>query len=212
MKFITLLGGIASGKSTVAKQLHGLGAAIIDGDEISHEVLCIPEIVDQMKMRWKDRLRLKGHGIDQEARRRIAQIVFGEPVELAFLEAITWPPMRRRMLEKISLYHPDYTPAMVIDFPLMIESGFHNEFAGMQFWYVNCASEVRFENFKNRREKAGILESKQEAWITFQARGQRQADLMAKLERSSVVINNDMTPKVQEEVEAAWKKHVLELP
>ncbi|MEG0900852.1 MAG: dephospho-CoA kinase, partial [Clostridia bacterium] len=38
MKIIGLTGGIACGKTTVAKMLKELGASVIDADQISHEL------------------------------------------------------------------------------------------------------------------------------------------------------------------------------
>ena len=39
MKVIGLTGGIGSGKSTVSRMLRGLGAKIIDADQIAREVV-----------------------------------------------------------------------------------------------------------------------------------------------------------------------------
>ncbi|MCH8047336.1 MAG: dephospho-CoA kinase, partial [Planctomycetes bacterium] len=39
MKIIGIIGGVASGKSLVARQLKQLGAVVLDGDALGHEVL-----------------------------------------------------------------------------------------------------------------------------------------------------------------------------
>ena len=48
IKYIGLLGGVASGKSTVAGFLEELGACVIPADRFAHEVLDLPEVRDQM--------------------------------------------------------------------------------------------------------------------------------------------------------------------
>ena len=40
MLVVAMTGGIASGKSTVAQRLNQLGAAILDADQISRDVVC----------------------------------------------------------------------------------------------------------------------------------------------------------------------------
>ena len=64
---IALTGGIACGKSLVAKFLNELGVETIDADDIVHEL--IPE----------------------EERRRLAKVVFADPKARADLEARIHP-------------------------------------------------------------------------------------------------------------------------
>ena len=44
MRIIGLLGGVASGKSLVARQFARLGAGVLDADRTGHEVLRLPSI------------------------------------------------------------------------------------------------------------------------------------------------------------------------
>ena len=55
MKLLGLTGGIASGKSTVAAILRRLGAAIINADELSREV------VQPEQDAWKEIIATFGH-------------------------------------------------------------------------------------------------------------------------------------------------------
>ena len=43
MKTLGLLGGVASGKSLVSRQLAEMGALFLDADRAGHEVLRLPE-------------------------------------------------------------------------------------------------------------------------------------------------------------------------
>lgn len=76
MKRIALTGGIACGKSLVAKYLNELGVETIDADDIVHEL--IP---------------------DPAERKRIAAEVFGNPEKRKALEARLHPLVRGRIAE-----------------------------------------------------------------------------------------------------------------
>ena len=52
MIVIGIVGGIASGKSLVAAQFSQLGAAVLDGDEVAHRVLCEPTIKKRIRSQW----------------------------------------------------------------------------------------------------------------------------------------------------------------
>jgi len=91
---VGILGGIACGKSTITEYMHQLGACVLFGDAIAHRVLEYPEIVDQMEARWLPKYphyRPIKDITGKVVRKNVAQIAFGNPEELRFLEAITWP-------------------------------------------------------------------------------------------------------------------------
>ncbi len=52
MKILGLLGGVASGKSLVARQLAELGAVVLDADRAGHEALRLPAIEEAARGRW----------------------------------------------------------------------------------------------------------------------------------------------------------------
>lgn len=79
MKRIALTGGIACGKSLVAKYLNEFGVETIDADDIVHEL--IP---------------------DPAERKRIAAEVFGNPEKRKALEAKLHPIVRGRIAEWLS--------------------------------------------------------------------------------------------------------------
>ena len=101
MKLIGLLGGVASGKSMVAEMFRRLGAEVLDADRVGHEVLRMPAVRAAVGGRWgKDVI-----GPDGEVNRpALAKIVFAPPPdgprELAELERITHPEIRRRLQAK----------------------------------------------------------------------------------------------------------------
>jgi len=90
-----LTGGVASGKTTVARLFKVLGARILDADHIGHELLRAPqpayhEIVQRFGFEILDR---EGE-ID---RKRLGALVFGDPGKLQALNALLHP----RIIERI---------------------------------------------------------------------------------------------------------------
>src|SRR5215813_11562398 len=98
MKLIGLLGGVASGKSTVAEMFRQLGAEILDADRAGHEVLKMPAVRAAIGGRWGQSVIGPDGEID---RKSLAKIVFAPPPdgprELAELERITHPEIRKRL-------------------------------------------------------------------------------------------------------------------
>src|SRR6185437_13418712 len=102
MKLIGLLGGVASGKSTVAELFRQLGAEVLDADRVGHEVLRMPAVRAAVGGRWgKDVIGPDGE-VDRPA---LAKIVFAPPPagprQLAELERITHPEIRRRLKTEV---------------------------------------------------------------------------------------------------------------
>src|SRR4051794_41100098 len=98
MLVIGLIGGIGSGKSRVAAEFARRGAKVISGDELGHEALRQPEILDRIVRRWgRDLLNEKGE-VD---RRRLGAIVFADVKELRLLEALVHPWIGKRLREEV---------------------------------------------------------------------------------------------------------------
>ena len=95
---ILILGGIGSGKSTIARLFRSHGVEVIDADRIGHAVLEPDgEAFAEVAERWPAAV-VEGR-VD---RRILGDIVFGNASELAALEAITHPHIRRRIGELLN--------------------------------------------------------------------------------------------------------------
>ncbi|MBU0718170.1 MAG: dephospho-CoA kinase, partial [Planctomycetes bacterium] len=108
-------------KSSVARMLAALGAAVLDSDRMCHEEYGDPEVVATLKAWWGDRIcRPDG----QVQRAAIAEIVFGDPSELAKLEGLLYPRLARRRDELVAQYEADpEVKAIVLDAPKLFEAG-----------------------------------------------------------------------------------------
>jgi len=122
MLHVGLTGGIASGKSTIARMLVEKGARLIDFDELSHAV----EEPDGPV--WKEIVRHFGNEILQSDRtidrRKLGDIVFTNREKLELLNHLVHPAvfeMWHKRIEEIRVVHPN---AIVLsDIPLLIETG-----------------------------------------------------------------------------------------
>ena len=124
MKLIGLTGGIASGKSTVAAILARLGAAVINADELSREV------VQPGKEAWKEIVDLFGPEILQKDntldRRKLRKIVFDRPAARKQLEAIIHPRVRALAEAKIQELATAGHSVIVYEVPLLFEVQLHH--------------------------------------------------------------------------------------
>jgi len=104
MKRIALTGGIACGKSLVAKYLHEFGVETLDADDVVHEILP-----------------------DPAERKRIAAEVFADPEKRKALEARLHPQVKARLESFLSAPRAEGVLRMVV-VPLLFESGWNVEY------------------------------------------------------------------------------------
>ena len=85
---IGILGGIASGKSTVAAEFAKLGCKIIDADEIAHELLDEPNVRSKIISYFGNRILGPEGKID---RNKLGDMAFSDAVKLSELNNIIHP-------------------------------------------------------------------------------------------------------------------------
>lgn len=96
---IALTGGIASGKSTVAKVWERLGGQHIDADELAREVVAQGTVgLSQAVARFGEEILDAEGNLD---RTKLGQIVFSDPAARRDLEGILHPLIRQLAQEKI---------------------------------------------------------------------------------------------------------------
>lgn len=115
---VGLTGGIASGKSVVARSFEGLGVDVIDADRIAREIVEPGQpALEEIRQRFGDEM------IDEEGRlrrRRMRGIVFDDERARRDLEAIMHPRIREALAEKSRAARSEYCILVV---PLLIKSG-----------------------------------------------------------------------------------------
>lgn len=121
MRVIGLTGGIACGKSTISETLRTLGAAVIDGDELSRE-LTAPGGAALKRLReafGEDVFHADG----TLNRRALGRVVFASDEKRAALDGIMQPLIRKLILERIEAAREAGAPLCVLDMPLLYETG-----------------------------------------------------------------------------------------
>lgn len=119
MKLVGLTGGIASGKSTVAKILGQLGAAIVDADQLSREV------VAPGHDGWNEIVATFGREVlqaDQTLdRQKLRTLIFNNPDARKKLEAIIHPRVRALAEQRIREHGEAGFAVVVYEVPLLFE-------------------------------------------------------------------------------------------
>jgi len=185
---IGVLGGIGSGKSTVANEFAKLGCGVVDADKIAHSLLDEPsvrgEVVDVFGVEICD----SRGAID---RVKLAGIVFGDVERLSALNSIMHPRILERAEELIRHYNRrTEIRAIVLDMPLLAEVGWDKRCDRLIF--VECDPALRAE----RAEKSGRIDENQ-----VRIRENFQISLDRKVGRTdNTIANNSGFPELVRQV------------
>lgn len=162
---VGLTGGIGAGKSTVASELAGQGAVVVDSDKIAREVVepgtdGLAAVVEAF---GEDVLDADGR-LDRPA---LGRIVFGDDEARATLNGILHPRIGARTAELVA-DAPDDT-VLVHDVPLLVENGMGAAFALVIV--VDAPEDVRVERLgETRGMSADDARSRIRAQATTEAR------------------------------------------
>jgi len=142
---IGILGGIGSGKSTVAAEFAKLGCKVIDADRIAHELFTKKTIKEKIVVAFgRTILDSKGE-ID---RNRLGRIVFTDADKLSVLNGIIHPLVMEHAEELIEQYkRQNQVKAIVLDMPLLVEVGWAKRCDRLVF--IDCEREIREKRAKN---------------------------------------------------------------
>jgi dephospho-CoA kinase len=179
LRVIGLLGGVASGKSLVARIFaeHGLG--ILDADRAGHDALRLPHVIAAAQQRWGDGILSPDGAID---RGRLAEFVFrsNDPglQDRQFLEHLTHPEIARLLAREADGMATAGVKVVVLDAAVMAEAG----------WIDWCDKLVFVEAPRTIRLARALARGwKEEGFI---AREAAQESLDFKRRRADVVIDN----------------------
>ncbi len=195
MKIIGLLGGVASGKSLVAEQFRRLGASVLDADRVGHEVLLLPEVRDAIRKHFGDKVFSASGEVDRKA---LGRVVFALPPsgprELAILEQLTHPEIRRRLRLKVDQLARSGVSAAVLDAPVMLKAGW-DKFCDVVI-YIDAPDEARLRRALAR------------GWTReeFVNREAAQESLELKRRRADFVVDNSAAEEyTQQQIERIWR-------
>lgn len=194
MLIIGLAGGIASGKSLVAKCFEQQGAVIIDADKIGHQVLCLSEVIQAISNTWGESVLADGQ-VDRSA---LAAIVFkggDDNRQLAKLEQITHPRIQQRLSAEFErLRSNGETRAVVLDAPVMFKAGWDKLCDKIVF--VRATYEVRLARALERGWDENELDHRESR--------QTALDIKQKLS-TDLIDNSESIESTQKQVLRLWQ-------
>jgi dephospho-CoA kinase len=191
---IGLTGGIGCGKSTAAKIFAELGAAVVDTDEIAHE-LTGPAGAALAAIRAEfgpDYIAADG-ALD---RARMRQLVFSDAEARQRLEAILHPLIRRESRARIAAARQPYVILVV---PLLLETGAYRDLI-KRVLVVDCDEAQQIARATRR---SGLSAAEVRAIMTAQVAGP------ARLAAADDVLCNDADLKrLRRDAEALHAKYL----
>ncbi|UYO74364.1 dephospho-CoA kinase [Halomonas qinghailakensis] len=117
---IGLTGGIGSGKSTVARAFAELGIGWVDADDVAREVVALGEpALTAIAEHFGTHVLNTDGTLNRSALRTI---IFEDPQQRQWLESVTHPRVRERLLLHINRLK-QHSPYVLLVSPLLFESG-----------------------------------------------------------------------------------------
>ncbi len=138
---IAVTGTAASGKSLVSERFKQLGFKTIDLDRLAREVV---EPGNPAYRRIVDRF---GHGVlkadGRIDRRQLRRRIIADRKARTDLEAIIHPEIKQRMHQKLKALDSVQTPYVVVEVPLLFETGFQKEFDVVVLVTANRETQIK---------------------------------------------------------------------
>ena len=187
---VGLTGGIASGKSCVARQFASLGAAVLDADQLARE------IVEPGQPALEQLVGAFGQGILSEDgtlnRALLGSKVFDDKAARAVLNGITHPRIAALSTERMSRLQDSGAPYVLYEAALLVENGSYRSMDAL----IVVSTTIELQ-----RERVQVRDR-----LTPEAAMQRinaQSPLERKLEVADYIIENngslpDLLDKVQQ--------------
>ncbi len=143
---IGILGGIGSGKSTVAAEFAKLGCKVIDADKIAHELLDSKSVKEKIVGLFGKAVLGSSGRIEHK---KLAGVVFTSRDKLASLNRVIHPLVLARAEELIEQHNrQNQVKAIVLDMPLLVEVGWNRRCDRLIF--VDCEQKIRAERAKKK--------------------------------------------------------------
>jgi len=122
MYVIGLTGGIGSGKSTTAQIFVGLGIEIISADQFAQDLVqadsyYLKEIIKHFGQCLL--IPIGSSGQKQLDRKQLRELIFADPAEKQWLEALLHPAIREKMRAAVEAAQ---SPYCILEIPLLLET------------------------------------------------------------------------------------------
>lgn len=196
IRIIGLTGGIATGKSTIARYFAARGIPVIDADQLARAAV-LPGSPSLERIAALFGLNILAHDGTLN-RKRLGDIIFPDPAQRQQLEAILHPEIRRLAEEQIAHAAANGHQRLIYMAPLLIEAGATDRVDDI--WVVTVRPEVQLTRLMQRdsisREQAKLIIAS-------------QMPLAEKERFATVVIDNSGTEiETDRLLEQVWAKEM----
>ena len=189
---ILVQGGIASGKSTVAKLIAAEGGTFVDCDGLGHEALADPTVQAQLRAAFGDEI-FSGDDVDRPA---LGKVVFSDEAALAKLEALVHPWISGRVQAAVEA---ERAPAGETRRVVVIDAAVAEKMNLDQTIDLKVFVDVELETRRARAATRGWQPGE------LERREARQRALSEKRSEADLVINNDGDlAKAEQDVKRFW--------
>jgi len=190
---IGITGGMGSGKSTFARFLEKRGAALVDADQLGHQVLEIPSVVAELVAAFGPKIAGQGGRI---VRRELGQLAFATSEGLATLNRIVRPYLEALLWEEADrLAAPKGEGKVVVDAALIFEWGVEDRFDLVVV--VDAPEPLRCQRAAARQ---GLSEEEVRGRLAW------QLPAATKTARADLVVPNEGTlAALEERAEELWR-------
>jgi dephospho-CoA kinase len=188
---VALTGGIASGKTTVAKLFADHGAVVIKADDLAREVL-LPtgRAFNAVKAKFGEEVV---NALGEIDRTKLADIVFRDSAKLRILEEITHPAVQAELADR--LQNLDSDQIVIYEVPLLIEKNLFAKFD------KSIAVIADLELREQRAKERGFSQTDFYARVENQTSDEQRAELV-----DFVIYNNGSLADLTQQVEQLWAK------
>lgn len=189
-----LTGGVATGKTSVARIFMELGARVVDADELARSsVEPGTETFKRILQEFGENILGSDGKLD---RRKIRQIIFSDERKKKKLEEIIHPVIGKMLMDSIEREREKGTEILILDIPLLFENN-------MQIWirpvilvYTDLATQK-----ERLMERDGISEKEAEDMI----KGQMPMEEKKKL-ADFIIDNNKDLNYTKNQVKIIWEE------
>ncbi|MFF2158039.1 dephospho-CoA kinase [Paenibacillus chitinolyticus] len=195
---IGLTGGIACGKSTVSAMLVRRGAILIDADRIAREVVEPGSpVLAQVAAHFGQDMLLPDGSLH---RKRLGETVFGNEEARKALEDLLHPSIRALMKERMAAAEREFPDKLVVvDVPLLYESGLQSMFSSVMVVYVPREVQLR-----RLMERDGLNAEQAESRLAAQWPIERKKELA-----DCCIDNSGTLEQTEQLVERFWLQRGL---
>jgi dephospho-CoA kinase len=194
IRLIGLTGGIASGKSSVARFFEERGVPVIDADQLARDaVLPGSPAIERIALIFGNEVLAADGSLD---RKKLGALIFASADKRHQLENILHPEIRRLSEDRIRAATADGHRLLVYMAPLLIEAGVTDRVD--EIWVVTVRPDIQLERLMRRE---GISRDKALGMIAS------QMPLAEKELHGKVVIDNSGTPEQTHRIlEDIWNR------